>query len=91
MKKLGDFRNMDRRTILQHSIVGAGAAGLALAKGPARSELFVKSTKEQAGYLDRDEPAAHMCTQCVYFDGPTDCKVVESPISPLGTCDYYSD
>ena len=77
-----------RRSVLLRGV--AGAAGLVLADGPVRAE-FPKATQQQAGYIVRNEPQAHMCAQCVYFIGPSDCKVVEGPIRPLGTCDYYED
>jgi hypothetical protein len=48
-------------------------------------------SKEEAGYFERDRPAAQMCGQCVFFIRPSDCRFVQGPISELGTCKYYSD
>jgi hypothetical protein len=58
---------------------------------PARAQDFPKMSKEEAGYLERREPAARMCGQCVFFIRPDDCRFVQGPISELGTCKYYSD
>ena len=48
-------------------------------------------TKQEAGYIERSQPAAQMCGQCVFFLRPDQCRFVEGPVSELGTCRYYSD
>ena len=82
---------MHRRSVLLRCLTGAGAAGLVLAGGPARAQSFPKSTKAEAGYVDRAQPEIQYCAVCVYFMTPDDCSIVEGPVSPLGSCDYFDD
>ena len=84
-------RSMRRRTVLLRCLAGAGAACLGLANGPARSQSFPKSTKLQAGYVDHAEPELRLCGACLFFLDPDDCSIVEGPIDPMGSCDYYED
>ena len=80
---------MHRRCFLRRGLIAA-AAGLALEAAPARAQSG-KATKKQAGYIERDKPATQMCAQCGFFIAPTDCVVVEGPVSPWGWCNYYED
>jgi hypothetical protein len=83
---------MHRRCFLRRGVIAA-AAGLALEAGSPRAARAqsTKATKKQAGYIERDKPATQMCAQCGFFVAPTDCVVVEGPVSPWGWCDYYED
>ena len=91
MSKLGNRRCVHRRTVLLRCLIGAGAAGLALANGPARSQSFGKVSKAEAAYIDLNQPPFRLCEQCVYFMSPDECSIVEGAISPLGTCDFFED
>ena len=79
---------MHRRCFLRRAAAATG--GLALEAGPVRAASF-KATKKQAGYIERDKPATQMCAQCGFYIAPTDCMVVEGPVSPWGWCNYYED
>jgi hypothetical protein len=81
-------QNRDRRQLLRCGLSGTLTALAGLAVKPARSQDFPKMTKEQAGY---QEPAGdQLCAQCTSFQPPTDCKIVQGPISDKGTCNYFS-
>jgi hypothetical protein len=79
---------MHRRRFLQRSAVTT--AGLALDVVPAHAKSF-KASQKLAGYIERDHPESQMCLQCHSFLPPTDCALVEGPVSPWGWCNYYSD
>ena len=81
---------MHRRRFLRRSVIGAIATRLALETGAAQADSS-KATKKQAGYIDRYKPATQMCAQCGFYIAPTDCVVVEGPVSPWGWCNYYED
>ena len=47
-----------------------------------------KMTKESAQYKDEPEGIA-MCMTCTLYLPPTDCKVVEGPVSAAGWCNAF--
>jgi hypothetical protein len=79
-----------RRLFLQRSVIGVATAGLARGVVPAHAKSF-KATQKVAGYIERDHPESQMCLQCHAFLPPTDCTLVEGPVSPWGWCNYYED
>jgi hypothetical protein len=79
---------MHRRRFLQRS--AETTTGLALVVVPAHANSF-KASQKLAGYIERDHPESQMCLQCHSFVPPTDCTLVEGPVSPWGWCNYYSD
>ena len=82
---------VSRRLFLRRGLTGAVTALAPLALRRARAQDFPKMSKQEAGYFERDQPAAQMCGQCVFLIRPNDCRFVQGPISELGTCKYYSD
>jgi hypothetical protein len=81
---------MHRRRFLQRGLLTAAAASVAL-KAAAAPDQSDKASKKVAGYIERDHPAAQMCLKCGYYIDPTDCVVVQGPVSPWGWCNYYED
>ena len=78
----------DRRQFLRCGLTGTLTALAALAVRPARAQDFPKATNEQASY---HEPAgSQTCGECTLFLAPTDCKVVQGPVSETGTCIYFT-
>ena len=74
-----------RRKFLTVSIGGAaGALGLS-----ACATLGLpKIAKAQAGYEDISRKTAH-CGDCVHFESPHSCTVVEGAVNPRGVCRYF--
>lgn len=64
-----------------------GAVGAALLAGCAKLGL-PKAAKSTAGYEDRAKGQSH-CHDCVHFEGPHGCSLVEGPINPMGVCNYF--
>ena len=96
MGKADNPSYVHRRSVLLRCLTGAGAAGLALAMGPARSQGtrldgFGKISKAEAAYIDINQPPFRLCENCDYFTGPDECSIVEGLINPLGTCDNFED
>jgi hypothetical protein len=48
-----------------------------------------KMTKERAQYKDEPEGGISMCMTCSLYLPPTDCKVVEGPVSARGWCNAF--
>jgi hypothetical protein len=93
MRAARSIRTVHRRGFLRCGLTGAACLALTGAgrAQPVSNQFFPKSTKLQAGYLDRAQPELRLCGACVFFLAPDDCSIVEGPISPLGSCDYYGD
>lgn len=83
MTELGSM-TISRRTLL----VGVAAVGsvpfIVAGVGPA----MAKTSQSAAGYqtsLNGDRT----CSGCANFEAPTNCKVVDGPVSPGGSCKLW--
>jgi len=47
-----------------------------------------KMTQKQAGYTQAANPA-QACAACQNYQGPSGCQIVQGPIDPGGTCQYF--
>jgi len=77
-----------RRQVLRCGLTGTLAALSGLAVRPARAQGFPKATQAAAGY--QDHVTSQTCAECTLFLPPDQCKVVEGPISEMGTCVYFT-
>lgn len=76
---------ISRRKFLRTSLVGAvGGAGLA----SCATLGLPKISKASAGYIDASKVPRH-CGDCVHFQAPNGCTVVDGFISPHGVCHYF--
>ncbi len=80
---------VSRRRFVQLSTLGALAAGAARAQEETTKGF--KGTKEQAGYIEKDQPGAQSCSTCHSYIEPAECQLVEGPVSPWGWCVWFSD
>ena len=81
-------RNYQTRRIVLRAGLGlaaAGAAGMGLAR-PARAQ---KIAKEALMYQDSPKDG-HECDQCVQWEPPNACKIVDGVISPKGWCGAFA-
>ncbi len=74
-----------KRRFLKLSVFGA--FGTAFLAGCAKLGL-PKVAKSTAGYEERAKGQSH-CHDCVHFEGPHGCSLVEGPINPMGVCNYF--
>jgi hypothetical protein len=79
---------MVRRQFLRCGLTGTLTAAAALAVRPARAQDFPKMTQDQAGY--QNSSTSQTCASCTLFIPPTDCKIVQGPVSESGTCTYFT-
>jgi hypothetical protein len=77
-----------RRQFLRHGLTGTATVLAGLAVRGARAQDFPKASQEAAGY--HDNATSQTCGECTLFIAPSDCKVVQGPISEFGTCIYFS-
>ena len=78
----------DRRHFLRCGLTGTVTALAGLAVRPARAQDFPKANKESANY--QDHSTTQTCAECSLFLPPDQCKVVEGPVSEMGTCIYFN-
>lgn len=75
-----------RRLLLKSAPIVAGAvASLGVRGADAQT---TKLTHEVAKYQDSPH-GGQQCSTCVNFEAPNACKIVQSPISPTGWCQFY--
>lgn len=70
--------------VVAGAVVSFGAVGL--------SEIAAAQTKlthEVAKYQDKPNNG-QQCSTCLQFEPPASCKLVASPISPNGWCQFYA-
>jgi hypothetical protein len=79
---------LTRRSMLRCAALLAGgtlAAGVIQIK-PAYAQ---KAGKDAVKYQDSPKDG-QKCADCLYFQAPGSCAVVEGPISPNGWCSLYN-
>jgi len=77
-----------RRSLLKSVPIIAGAM---ISTATLAESVFAqtKLTHEAAKYQDQPKDG-QKCADCVYFEPPSGCKTVESPISPEGWCELFA-
>ena len=76
-----------RRLLLQHALGLAGAATV-LCAAPNSARAAPKISQKAVAYQDHPE-ADKRCDNCLQFQPPDACKMVEGPISPQGSCRIF--
>jgi hypothetical protein len=85
-KEIHDSKGISRRAIMRGAVTLAGlAASLTAGEAGAQTKLTHAVTKYQ------DTPKnGQKCSTCINFEPPAACKIVVSPISPNGWCQFYA-
>ena len=65
--------------------------GLASGTCPVQAQRITKASKKVAGYIDRKNDSTQNCVACHFYLDPIECILVEGPVSPWGTCNYFAD
>ncbi len=82
-------RRVLRRAFLRNMSIFAGAISsfeTVLTVRPALAQT--KLTHDVAKY-EGTPHNGQQCSTCLQFEPPNACKIVESPISPQGWCQFY--
>lgn len=78
-----------RRSLLKSAPLVAGAvASLGVAGKINTARAQTKLTHAVAKYQDSPH-GSQQCSNCVNFEPPGSCKIVQDPISPNGWCQFY--
>ena len=82
-----ELRSVSRRDFLNVTAVG-GCALFAVGMANAALSAPKKFSQKQAKYQPVPK-SGQRCQNCALWQAPTDCQVVESPVSPAGWCMLY--
>ena len=85
---LGTGAPVTRRQLIRCSLLGV-ASGTCSAQ--AQQRRITKASKKVAGYVDRKNDSTQNCIACHFYLDPIECMLVEGPVSPWGTCNYFAD
>ena len=83
-----DESKLTRRVFFRGAATLAGAA-LVAALIPVRDARAAKLAKSDLQYQDTPKNG-QQCDQCVYFQPPKGCGLIEGDISPQGWCSAYN-
>jgi High potential iron-sulfur protein len=75
-----------RRALLRN--VAVAAAGVAAFSAAMSDRAEAKVAQNLVGYQDQPH-GAQQCSNCLQFEPPSACKVVDGTVSPTGWCKVY--
>jgi hypothetical protein len=79
---------LSRRSILRGVVLLAGGT-LAFGVIQVKPAYAQKAGKEAVKYQESPNNG-QKCSDCLYFQAPGSCAVVDGPISPNGWCSLYN-
>jgi hypothetical protein len=89
-REINDNEGISRRTIVQGAVTLAGLAAAFIASLDANDAgAQTKLTHAVAKYQDGPKNGQE-CSTCVNFVPPGACRIIASPISPHGWCQFYA-
>lgn len=80
---------LSRRTLLKSVPMVAGLVSVGAIALPEAADAQTKLSHAQAKYQDSPKNG-QQCATCLQFMAPESCKIVQSPISPQGWCQFYA-
>ena len=81
---MDDHCKLSRRSVLKRGALLAGAV-LTASVVPSKEAAAQKASKEAMKYQDKPS-GDKQCSNCLQFDPPASCKVVDGAVSPSGYC-----
>jgi hypothetical protein len=84
--------SVSRRDLLQGSVIFSVSAATGLSMvAHAQAELSEAQKISHADAKYQSTPNGQQrCEICLQFEPPDHCKIVRSPISPTGWCQYFA-
>lgn len=84
-------QEISRRRLM---IIAAGAAGTSIgaatiAGTPTPAAAAAKVSQQAVKYQDTPKGEQH-CDNCLHFEAPSSCKIVDGTVSPQGWCMVYA-
>lgn len=84
--------SLSRRRLLEGAAIGIASAAVAITlSSPAGADVSEAEKISQADAQYRPTPNGQQrCEICLQFEPPDHCKIVRSPISANGWCQYFA-
>ena len=84
-------QEISRRRLM---IIAAGAAGTSIGAAtivgtPTPAAAAAKVSQQAVKYQDTPKGEQH-CDNCLHFEAPSSCKIVDGTVSPQGWCMVYA-
>ncbi|MGI9047198.1 MAG: high-potential iron-sulfur protein [Burkholderiales bacterium] len=81
-----DNTNVNRRSLLKRAALLVGAAAI-----PVGKHAVAAGKAPQAAVKYQDKPQGdQQCDNCIHFEAPSACKIVEGTVSPKGWCAVWA-
>jgi hypothetical protein len=75
--------------VSRRAVLWTGASALAIALVPARVAAQQKTKQKLVQYQEKPK-GTQQCDNCLHFEPPAGCKLVEGKINPKGWCQLYA-
>ncbi len=83
---MNDNTNVNRRSLLKRAALLLGAAAI-----PVSKHAVAAGKAPQAAVKYQDKPQGdQQCDNCIHFEAPSACKIVEGTVSPKGWCAVWA-
>jgi cytochrome c oxidase assembly factor CtaG len=85
-------RSISRRSMMQRAAITAGAEAMAVFSAriaAAEAPAATKVSKDSAGYQATPKNGQR-CGECLQWQPPNGCTVVEGNVSPAGWCKLFA-
>ncbi len=83
---MNDNTNVNRRSLLKRAALLLGAAAI-----PVGKHAVAAGKAPQAAVKYQDKPQGdQQCDNCIHFEAPSACKIVEGTVSPKGWCAVWA-
>jgi secreted PhoX family phosphatase len=81
--------DLSRRSLLRGAVLATGA-GVLVATGMSSQARAASKVSQNVANYQPTPKGSQRCNSCSQWLQPTDCKVVNGPISPTGWCSLYA-
>ena len=89
-KEINDNKGISRRTIVQGAGTLAGLAAAFVASLDANDASAQTKMSHTAAKYQDSQKNGQECSTCVNLVPPEACRIIASPISPDGWCQFYA-
>jgi hypothetical protein len=82
-------QGISRRKVLTIAVGAVGTSGAAVVVGTSRSAQAAKVSQQVVKYQDTPK-GEQRCDNCVHFEAPSTCKIVDGTVAAQGWCMVYA-
>jgi hypothetical protein len=82
-------QGISRRKVLTIAVGAVGTSGAAVVVGTSTSAQAAKVSQQVVKYQDTPK-GEQRCDNCVHFEAPSTCKIVDGTVAAQGWCMVYA-